>query len=94
VPIRYDDCDKYRWTHRPKEFKIKWNASPQGRTSYPFRKMRVADYFVITDPVRRKMVHNALYRIQRQRKALSEPFQFTVRPVEGAPDVYICRRVE
>jgi hypothetical protein len=56
--------------------------------------MRVADYFVITDPVRRKMVHNALYRIQRQRKALSEPFQFTVRPVEGAPDVYICRRVE
>jgi hypothetical protein len=44
--------------------------------------------------VQLKMVHNALYRVQRKRRALSEPFRFSVRPVQDAPDVYICRRVE
>lgn len=94
MPLMYDDHDRYRWTHRQKNFLIRWNASPQGRTAYPFRKMEVADFFIITGEDRLKAVHNALYRIQRQRRALKEPFRFTVRPVRDAPDVYICRRVE
>jgi hypothetical protein len=56
--------------------------------------MEVADFFVITGEDRLKAVHNALYRIQRQRRARQEPFRFTVRPVRGSPDVYVCRRVE
>lgn len=94
MPRMYDRCDEYRWTHRPREFLVKWHADPQGRTRYPFRRMRVSDFFTITDKVQLKMVHNALYRVQRKRRALSEPFRFSVRPVQDAPDVYICRRVE
>lgn len=94
MPRKYDEQEKYRWTHRCKRFDIKWEGSPQGRTGYPFRKMGIADFFTIPGRDRLRKVHNALYRIQRQRRALQEPFTFTVRPVKGLPDVYICRRIE
>jgi hypothetical protein len=93
MPVLYDECDKYRWTHRPREFQIKWHGRIDGKTRYPFRRMQIADFFTIADPVHLRMVHNALYQLQR-RHSEAGPFRFTVRPVRGSPAVYVCRRVE
>lgn len=100
MPVRYDEGEKFRWTHRCKEHPVDWQDGTFS-TRYPLKLMQVADFFVITEEKRLHAVHNALYRWLRRRRAeiLASgsdklPPKFTVRPVEGLPDIYICRRVQ
>jgi hypothetical protein len=100
MPKKYDDGEKYRWTHRCKEHVVEWGGLPKGGTRYPMPFMQVADYFVISDPARLELVHNALYGWERRFRedqknsgSTKPPPKFAVRPVKGLPDIYICRRI-
>lgn len=99
MPIRYDNGEKYRWTHRCKEHHVDWGGLPKGGTRYPLPLMQVGDFFVITDPLKMEQTRGALYRWEKRfREALAASKSekavpvFSIRPVKGMPDIYICRR--
>lgn len=101
MPVRYDNGEKYRWTHRCREHMVDWGGMTNGGTRYPMHLMQVADFFVVTDPKRLEQLHGALYKWQKRVKEQIEadksdkkPPVFSVRPVRGMPDIYICRRVQ
>lgn len=101
MPISFDPSERFRWTHRCKEFTVDWTDPEKGKTRYPLSKMQVGDFFVI-EPVGTRIVNakRAVFRWVCRTKAAwtklrpDKPYpKFTCRPSRDLPGMYVCRRV-
>lgn len=100
----YDNGEKYRWTHRCKQFHVEWGALPKGGTHYPMEFMQVADFFELPGPEHIRRLKSRLCNWERKRReeleakgSKKQPPKFLIRPVKGTKGMtkkYICRRIQ
>lgn len=92
MPKQYDRPDRFRWTHRCQQIHMDWEAK---RLKYPFAQMQVGDFISVEGEPLSMRLRNAMERWRRNPSYIGRmEKEFTIRPVKGLPDVYVCRRVK